>query len=58
MKRFQHDPLLRRNLATIIVLKILFLTLFWQLVLKHEATLVDTRAMSERLLPSTHDLRK
>ena len=50
MKCAEPANRLRWNLATVIVLKILFLCAFWQLVLKHEATHVTTGSMTERLL--------
>lgn len=43
---------LQKSLVTVIVLKILFLMVFWQLVLKHQAVHVDAQDMSARVLPA------
>ena len=45
---------LRRNLAAIIAIKILFLVIFWHLVLKYQAVHVSTPMMSDRLLEAHH----
>lgn len=48
---FFQTPL-RRSLVTVIFLKILFLTVFWQAVLKHQAVHVDAADMSDRIILS------
>lgn len=47
---FFQTPL-RRSLVTIIFLKIVFLTVFWQAVLKHQSVHVDAADMSNRIVP-------
>ena len=50
MMFFSTSNPLRWKLATVIVLKILFLCIFWQMVLKYEATHVNIDSMTDRLL--------
>lgn len=47
-KRLPHT--LSRKLMLVIALKILFLTVFWQLVLKHQVAHVTSSLMGNRLV--------